>query len=94
MRAHKAIRAAELLMQNCNEGGCEGAGEPCVFWDDDLLQCSLMNVRSPGHFPMEEIRERIRRRAQERPAETRTAASDLPRRSRLDMVAERFVLED
>ena len=94
MWTHKALRSAELLMQHCNETGCGSGDEPCDFWDDDLRQCSLMAVCSPGHFPMEEIRERIRRRAQERPAETRTAASDLPRRSRLDMVAERFVLED
>ena len=94
MRAHKALRSAELLMQNCNETGCNGGKEPCVFWDDDLRQCSLMSVRTPGHFPIGQIRERLRRR-QDSPAVVSAASvPEVPRRSRRDAVAERFVLED
>ena len=52
MQEHKAIRAAELLRQHCRERSCND----CIFWGKDFPRCRLSDVRSPGHFPVEDIR--------------------------------------
>jgi len=53
MRNEKAVRAADHLRQYCNERGC---GE-CVFWLKSGRFCTLMSVKVPASFPVEDIRE-------------------------------------
>lgn len=52
MQDHKALRAAELLRRHCRERCCDD----CIFWGREFPQCRLTGIRSPGHFPVEEIR--------------------------------------
>ena len=52
MSDEKALKAAELLRQHCRERCCDD----CAFWGKNFPQCRLTGVRSPGHYPTEEIR--------------------------------------
>jgi hypothetical protein len=56
MKAEKALRAAELLRQHCRERCCDD----CIFWGKDYPQCRLTGIRSPGHFPVEDVRKEMK----------------------------------
>lgn len=56
MQDHKALRAAELLRQHCRECCCDDY----IFWGKDYPQCRLTGIRSPGHFPVEDVRKEMK----------------------------------
>lgn len=82
MQDHKALRAAELLRQHCRERCCDD----CIFWGREFPQCRLTGIRSPGHFPVEEIRA-DRQRADAAKTQQGDPGTDHTTRARRDVSA-------